>query len=226
MVNGTWEDVFTNRDIAHAAISEDCARSFIGFRETRMNEWRDRPDFRTLTPDINSLNDKSVHQQQAIEMPYGKVLVCCGQNDLLARVFLLDINWLYEQERQEDFATGMTAVSTHGYIRSISSSFFGTPDGGMGHCQWNRVPSVWAMPSPTNSKTEAAQFVYSDDPRLHNGLSGMAWNFPAARQGHVEVEIYQVGGGEISYENVPPPDRPLTGNPVPVYLCPDGFCCK
>ncbi len=195
VVDGTWEDVFTNRDISHAAISEDGGKTFFGYRETRLNEWRDRPDFRTLTPDSNALSDKSVHQHQAIEMPYGKVLVCLGQNDLLARAYLFDVRWLYETERKENFFCGMGDVTTHGYLRSISSSFFGKPGGGPGHCHWNRIPTVYAMPDPENPKAEAAQFVFSDDPRLHNGLSGMAWNFPAAKQGHVEVEMYQVGGG-------------------------------
>lgn len=39
-IDGLSEDVFTNRDALHAAISEDGGRSWIGFREIHLNECR------------------------------------------------------------------------------------------------------------------------------------------------------------------------------------------
>ncbi len=43
----TWEDVFTNRDILHAAISDDDGVSSYGFRELYLNPLRNESDFAT-----------------------------------------------------------------------------------------------------------------------------------------------------------------------------------
>ncbi|MBQ7820740.1 MAG: hypothetical protein IJ391_00460 [Clostridia bacterium] len=52
------------------------------------------------------------------------------------------------------------------------------------------------MPDPAgNSYREVQQFVYSDDPRLINGLSGMTWNYPASKKGHIELELYRAASG-------------------------------
>ncbi len=62
--NGRWEDVFTNRDACHAAISEDDGRTWIGFREMRLNPLRNSGDFGS-----RASHDFSVHQPQALELP-------------------------------------------------------------------------------------------------------------------------------------------------------------
>ena len=62
--NGRWEDVFTNRDACHAAISEDDGRTWIGFREMRLNPLRNAGDFGS-----QASHDFSVHQPQALELP-------------------------------------------------------------------------------------------------------------------------------------------------------------
>lgn len=42
LADGIWEDVFTNRDVNHAAISEDDGKSWIGMREMVLNPLRCR----------------------------------------------------------------------------------------------------------------------------------------------------------------------------------------
>lgn len=44
---GVWEDVFTNRDALHGAISEDEGKTWTGFRELTLNPVRNNSDFRT-----------------------------------------------------------------------------------------------------------------------------------------------------------------------------------
>lgn len=192
MQNGTWEDVFTNRDAAHAAITEDCGKTFIGYRETLLNGIRNRVDFRKYGTFFEG-NDKSVHQFQAIELPRNKILVAAGQQSASRRLFIFDLQWLYETTREETFHEGMENVSVQGYLKSISGTYTG--DGISGHCHWNRIASVLPMPDPAGSPNEALQFVYSDDPRLHNGLSGLAWNFPVDKKGRLELSLYRKSAG-------------------------------
>ena len=65
--DGSWEDVFTNRDALHAAISEDQGKSWIGFRELVLNERRNDADFRTSGGNYDSL-EKSVQQNHVFEL--------------------------------------------------------------------------------------------------------------------------------------------------------------
>lgn len=198
---GFGEDVFTNRDASHAAITEDSGHTFIGMRETILTPTRDKVYFRTDGGWANS-SDKSVHQHQAIELPDGKIMLAVGQHFTARAILIFDVNWLYETERHEDFSTGLGAVSTHGYVKSISEDHR-CENGSIGHCAWNRIPSVLPVADPAGDYFEALQFVYSDDPRLFNGISGLAWNFPAARQGSIETKMYRAGHGlKVSLSDV------------------------
>ena len=89
--DGTWEDVFTNRDVAHAAISSDKGENWTGVRELYLNGIRNNADFRYVGGVLYSL-DKSVHQFQAFELPFNKILVSVGQNPVSigGRVNIMD----------------------------------------------------------------------------------------------------------------------------------------
>lgn len=188
---GFWEDFFTNRDVAHAAITEDGGNTFIGYRETLLNVARNSTYFRAFG-DHMSGGDKSVHQHQAIELPYGKLLVSSGQHSAARRVYIFDIKWLYETEAYERFLDGLDHVTTHGYIKSICEAH---PDESTGHCQWNRYNTVLPMPDPAGSYREVMQFCYNPDRRLWDGTAGMAWNFPISKSGRVEIEVYRQTDG-------------------------------
>ena len=189
---GNWEDVFTNRDAAHAAITEDGGKTFLGLRETMLNSIRHASDFRAFGGFYDSI-DRSVHQFQALELPMGKILLCAGQHAACRRIVIFDTRWLYETTASESFVYGYGNVSVQGYLKSVSASQIAK--GYVGHCQWNRVPSVLPAPDPCGSCREVMQFVFSDDPRLFNGISGMAWNFPAAKKGRIELELLRLGAG-------------------------------
>jgi hypothetical protein len=187
VMRGIWEDVFTNRDACHAAISDDCIE-WIGRRELFLNDIRNEPDFRSRFGLLSS-NDRSVHQFQAIELPYGKILVAFGQSEASRRMVIFDVNWLYETERREDFTKGTQGISTHLYVRSYSGST------GNGHCAWNRTDGALLMPSPNGSTAEALQICRTGDKRLFSDKQGVVWNFPNATEGKVTIELSIIGSG-------------------------------
>ena len=185
------EDVFTNRDVSHAAISDDCVH-WTGLRELYLNGIRNNPDFRTQGG-MKSSADKSVHQFQAIELPYGKVLVAVGQNSASRKLVMFDPNWLYEKERSEDFREGMGNLTTHMYVKSLSGDFveFGHP----GHCAWNRTNGALLVPNPDMDGTEVLQICRITDPRLFSEKQGAVWNFPCCKKGSIEIGMRIEGEG-------------------------------
>lgn len=185
IVTGYWEDVFTNRDASHIAVSDDGGESWKGFRELYLNPIRNASDFRYHGKKFTS-NDKSVHQFQALELPYGKVLVSVGQNVTCYKLMIFDVNWLYETERKETFINGLSNVSTQVYLKSIPGS---TSIYGNGHCAWNRTNGAVMMPDPDGGYLETVLISKHHDERLFNDVQGVVWNFPASKKGEVTADI-------------------------------------
>ena len=181
--NGRWEDVFTNRDANHAAISCDDGRTWQGFREMALNVIRNDSDYRTKGP-LNDSRDKSVHQFQMLELPMNRVLVSYGQNDIARKLIIFDIDWLLETERHENFRQGLGNVSTQVYLKSVSGGFRMA-----GHCSWNRTNGAVLMPDPEENFEEALFLSRIEDPRLFSATQGVVWNFPAATKGRVDVKM-------------------------------------
>ena len=179
---GFGEDVFTNRDVIHAAISDDDGKTWIGFRELFLNEHRNDNDFRTSGKNEESL-DKSVHQSQAVELPYGKVMVAFGQHHLCRKIVIFDPAWLYENERKDDFSSGLQNWSIHLYVKSILGNFKGIS----GHCAYNRRPGAQLIPSPDGKLREVLQIARYPDPRLIEEREGAVWNFPNAVSGKITL---------------------------------------
>ncbi len=190
-INGVWEDVFTNRDANHAAISDDCEH-WVGLRELGLNEVRNSSDFR-VKGGILSSADKSVHQFQAIELPYGKVLVIYGQHEISRKAVIFDVDWLYEKKRVEDWQTGLKNVTTHMYVKSISESHIWR--GYAGHCAWNRTDGALLVPDPALTYGEALQICRTNDERLAHQKQGVVWNFPASESGEVKLQLRVEGSG-------------------------------
>ncbi len=188
-VHGKWEDVFTNRDANHLAISADDGKSWQGFRELYLNGLRNRADFRSVGG-VDS-RDKSVHQAEILELPYNKILVCFGQNVSARKVVLLDLDWLLETEREENFRFGLDNVTTHMFVRSNLGNYRGFS----GHCAYNRTGGALLVPSPDGDFREVLQICRTDDPRLAYQKQGMVWNFPAAHKGDITVSLRVIGCG-------------------------------
>ncbi len=189
--DGTWEDLFTNRDANHVAISEDDGESWIGFREMMLNPVRNNSDFRAAGGGYR-IKDKSVHQIEAIELPYNKMLVFAGQHEYCTRGFIFDIDWLYEKNRKEDFTHGLINMSTQVYLKSISGNFKSFS----GHCAWNRTNGAVVMPDPDYKDREEVLFLsVTDDERLYSNTQGAVWNFPTVKKGSVKIKLRVCGSG-------------------------------
>ena len=190
-ITGECEDAFTNRDVCHLAISDD-GTHWTGFRELYLNDIRNAADFRSHGGDISS-HDKSVHQFQMWELPFHKVLVSLGQNESSRRLVIFDLDWLYETERHEDFQMGLQNLSTHLYVKSISSAHHDT--GFVGHCAWNRTHGALLIPDPAGTYGEALQLCRIHDERLLSELQGAVWNFPKAYKGEISFTLRIAGSG-------------------------------
>ncbi|MEP6597661.1 MAG: sialidase family protein [Ginsengibacter sp.] len=179
----TWEDVFTNRDAIHAAISEDDGKTWIGFRELYLNPLRNDSNFATSGGKELSL-DKSVQQSQAVELPYGKVLVAFGQHPLVRAMIIFDPAWLYENSRSDNFARGLRNWSTFKYI-----------DGIKGHCAYNRDSGPPIVKNPSKNSHKVLNIRRSDNPALVCQNDGAVWNFPAGLIGSFTTRIFLKSGG-------------------------------
>ena len=191
--DGKWEDVFTNRDVNHAAVSEDDGKTWIGYRELFLNPVRNNADFRTVGGLSDGI-DKSVHQFEVTELPYNKVLVVFGQHEICRRIVIFDLDWLYEKTRAEDFTQfGLARVSTHSYVKSVLGGWRGKGYGG--HCAYNRVSGALLLPHPLDGAHEALHLTAATDERIVYPRTGAVWNFPITRHGVVSVTALIKGAG-------------------------------
>ena len=186
--SGRWEDVFTNRDANHLAITSDGVE-WRGFRELALNPIRNNADFRSIGG--RDTRDKSVHQAEFLELPYNKLLVSYGQSSESRRVVILDIDWLYETEREENFRFGIQNLSTQMYVRSNLGNYRGFS----GHCAYNRTHGALLMPDPDGNFEETLRIARIEDDALVYKKQGAVWNFPASREGRVDIRLMRLGSG-------------------------------
>lgn len=194
--DGIWEDVFTNRDANHCAISSDEGKTWQGYRELFLNPIRYCPDFRANGGPREG--DKSVHQFEALELPMNKLLVAFGQHEPSRRLVIFDIDWLYEHSRTENLLYGFKNLSTQNYLKSILGGYKVAPSHPLdfvGHCAANRVSVTVMMPSPENNGKEALHITRSDDDRLVSGIGGAVWNFPIHKKGTLKIKAHIPGKG-------------------------------
>lgn len=189
--SGKYEDVFTNRDALHAAVSSDDGKTWRGFRELYLNERRNDGDFRSSGGNGDSL-DKSIHQSQALELPEGKILLAFGQHPLCRRIIIFDPDWLLENKREDDFSSGLGGWSVQQYLKSVPGNFRGVS----GHCAYNRRAGASLVPHPDGVPREVLQVACHPDPRLVSDREGAVWNFPAWPRGSLRLRIRQPQGSQ------------------------------
>lgn len=218
---GVWEDVFTNRDALHAAISADDGANWRGFRELLLNERRNDGDFRSSGGNDVTV-DKSIHQSQAVELPGGKVLLAVGQHPRCRRLVVFDPAWLLEEERSEDFRHGLGGWSVQQYLRSVAGNYRGHS----GHCALNRRAGAALVPDPDGRMREVLRIARHPDPRLLDEREGAVWNFPAGRRGRLHLRLQlPVGsaGARIALlDHWLNPTDPVVGHYAQVLLELDG----
>lgn len=181
---GVWEDVFTNRDALHAALSDDAGATWRGFRELHLNERRNDGDFRSSGGSDVTV-DKSIHQSQAIELPDGMILLAFGQHPYCRRMIRFSPDWLLETERADDFRTGLGGWSTQQYLVSVAGNFRGFA----GHCAANRRSGAALVPDPDGTMREVLRIARHPDPRLVDDREGAVWNFPAGHRGALRLRV-------------------------------------
>jgi hypothetical protein len=182
--NGLWEDVFTNRDVIHAAISDDDGKTWKGFRELYLNPLRNESDFATSGGNKVSL-DKSVHQSQAVELRGGKVLVALGQHPLVRAMIIFDPGWLYGKERADNFTNGLNNWSTFKYIKGIK-----------GHCAYNRDPGPRLVDHPDEANKKILNIRHLINSKFVCDVDGAVWNFPASTKGSFSTRIMLKSGSK------------------------------
>ncbi|GGW24778.1 sialidase family protein [Arenibacter certesii] len=186
--DGVWEDVFTNRDVLHAAISEDDGKTWKGFRELILNPNRNDPDYGEADQSLSL--DMSVHQTQSVELQGGKILVSLGQHAEHRKMLLFDSEWLNETSREDNFSTGLENWSTFLYKKGI-----------VGHCAYNRDKGAHLVADPEEPKKQVLKIVRKDSEDLEIANQGAVWNFPALQKGRFKTSVYipeGSHGGRIS----------------------------
>lgn len=172
--NGVWDDVFTNRDVLHVALSTDDGKTWKGFRELILNPERDARDYGSS----NKGMDKSVHQVQAVEVVPGKVLVSAGQSAACRKMIVFDPNWLNEPTRFCDFSNGLEDWSTFRYYKGI-----------VGHCCYDRKAADMLVTHPEDNGRKVLNIKYHPNDSLVQDNEGAVWNFPAAQNGFVNISF-------------------------------------
>ncbi len=179
------EDVFTNRDAQHAAISDDDGRTWTGFREIILDELRNRGDYAVT----EGSNDRGKHQSQVVQLDDDRVLIALGQHALHRRLVILDLNWLQATSRRSDLsaASGLVDWSHHAYLPRIR-----------GHCGYNREAGgrydaglgglVLGRPDAPQRTNPEFEIDYTRE--------GATWNFPALTAGRLDLRLRLQPGGQ------------------------------
>ena len=172
--NGVWDDVFTNRDAVHAAISEDDGKSWIGFRELRLNPMRNSSDYATAGGGI----DRGMQQSQFVEVAPGKIIAAIGQHPLHRSILAFDVAWLYEKSRSDDFIEGLEHWSAFNYLKGIK-----------GHCAYNRIEGCQTVAHSEHPGAKMLELVYSPNANLVADSRGAVWNYPALKKGKLTLNV-------------------------------------
>ncbi len=179
------EDVFTNRDALHAAISGDDGKTWSGFREILRSELRNEPDFGTSHGGVGPSNDRSVHQAQVIDLRDGRVLVQAGQHPALRRLLIMHPDWLMETEQADDFSNGLDAWHVQLFRAGV-----------VGHCAYNREIGATLVEDPANADRNVLRLRTIPDPSLVSPVQGALWNFPVGRSGTLVTSVYLPRGSK------------------------------
>lgn len=185
-----WEDVFTNRDSHHIAVSDDGGKTWTGFRELILDEHRNREDY----ANFKGSEDRGKHQSEFLELDKNHILVSVGQHAEHRRLLIVDLRWVYEKTRSNDFSNGLDDWTIHTYIPKVK-----------GHHSYDRKPGAFLVKHPNRSMRHAMQIKWLDDDALvseEEGIDyrkgGATWNFPNGEEGEVSFRFRIASGVHAS----------------------------
>lgn len=180
------EDVFTNRDSQHIALSKDDGKTWYGFREIYLNPFRNDGDYAT-----KGGSDIGSHQSEFIDLGKGKVLVALGQHPIQRKMLIVDLDWVAETERSCDFSNGLEDWMTHSFIPIYK-----------GHCAYNRkqtasIEQVDGKPAMHIKFVDDAELTNTDEKsQADYRAGGGTWNFPNAERGKLDIQLNFPEGSE------------------------------
>ncbi len=177
------QEVFTNRDTLHAAISHDDGKTWRGFREILSNRLRNAPDFGTSHGGVGPSNDRSVHQSQVIDLEDGHILIQAGQHPALRSLLIMHPDWLLEKSQLDNFSNGLDAWHVQQFKAGV-----------VGHCAYNRQAGAQLVQNPTDPDQLVLSLKNIPDIELVSSTQGALWNFPVGRSGILKTSIYLPAG--------------------------------
>jgi len=165
------EDCFNNRDALHAAISEDEGKTWIGFREVALDHRRNEKDYAVF----KGSNDRGVQQSELLQLDDNRVLLSVGQHPEHRKLMIMDVRWLYEKSRSDNFSKGTANWSTHQYFSKV-----------VGHLGYNRTPGPLVV--DIDGK-KALHLTRTNDDKILNNNQGATWNFPTLQSGTLTTKV-------------------------------------
>lgn len=167
---------FSCREVLHMAISEDDCESWTGFRELMIDKLRDGGF-------INHPGDKGLNESKLAETKNGNILMALGQAPEHRTFVLVDPNWLYQNERSDDFSNGLAHWSRQKLlIRSaVYNRFY--------HHNYERIPGAVLAVHPDIEGKKVLHIRRPADTTVFSQRDGAVWNFPAGKSGYIETKI-------------------------------------
>lgn len=170
----TFGRIYTNRDVLHAAISEDDGVTWRGFLEVFRDTSRDHQidlgpgDHGTAYPNMGFTKE-------------GKVILVSGQRDGLRAVLLFDPMFLYETAQETRFSGDLEPWCAY-TLMSLER-------------KPSRRPGPRLIPHPSKPETQVLFFNRRDQ----HFADAASWNFPAGRQGEIQLEVmFEPGADPIA----------------------------
>jgi hypothetical protein len=181
VLEGYREDVFTNRDVIHAAISADEGKTWQGFRELYLDPRRAASDY----GDTGG-SDRGLHQSQFVEVEGGAVLASVGQHWLHRSLLRFHPDWLLAKRRTSSFENGLEDWCVHMYVAGIR-----------GHCASNRESGAGTDSRRRSFQTPGASDSQAEKPAASERESGRRMELPGHAVGYLygADHVYARGAG-------------------------------
>jgi len=162
--------VYTNRDVLHAAISDDDGRTWHGWREIY------RDPYRNQTPPKRG--DRGTAYPDAVETADGHILLMTGHGAGRTKIIIVDPAWLYETSQQDDFSHGLDAWSVY---KSVGDAEYYWRD---------RVVGARLVDHPDKP---GAKVLCLRRPK-GEPADGAVWNFPLGKSGTLTFRLRLLRG--------------------------------
>ncbi|MEX0643521.1 MAG: sialidase family protein [Pirellulales bacterium] len=167
---------YTNRDVVHAAISNDEGRTWYGYREIY------RAPHRNISPPEQGTTWGTSYPDVAVTKS-NKLLVMVGHGPDSAKMILVDPDWLMATNAEDHFLDGLEKWCVYKGVGPIESA-------------WReRVTGASLIPHPDRTDTNVLHV------RRPKGepADGAVWNFPKGKNGTLRLKIrLQPGFGGAS----------------------------